>query len=109
MHKLAIPPCVERIPVAKHCCADDHHGAGNHWSDGNGTGTKPSGDTSGVQSDPQFNAVGTDDFTPASGSPLLDAGTGPLVIIGNDFDLFGVPRPQGAATKPTRGALERAA
>lgn len=111
MHKSGDPAPAWNVFLSQNTAAlTINYGAGNHWFDGNGTGTKPAGDTSGVQSDPQFNAVGTNDFTPASGSPLLDAGTlTPLVTIGNTFDLFGVPRPQGAATKPTRGALERVA
>ncbi len=81
----------------------------NIWYDINNVGAKPSGDTLGSLVNPQFTNSGTGNYTPAAGSPLLNAGiTPPTNVLVFPIDLLGLARPQGSATKWAIGAIERA-
>lgn len=82
---------------------------GNVWYDASGAETaKPSGDTTGVFSDPKFANVSTSSLRPATASPAPNAGvTPPTNAIVTPYDAFLTARPQGTNTKYSVGALER--
>lgn len=83
---------------------------GNCWYDASGYGTKPTGDTTGIQTDPLLTNL-TTDFTPQAASPLIDAAAANTSVSGTlyAFDLDYIARPQGEATLWAIGAMERPA
>lgn len=84
--------------------------SGNCWYDASGYGTKPAGDTTGIELDPLFTNL-TTDFAPQAASPLIDSAAANTSVNGTlyAFDAAYLARPQGAATLWSIGALEHAA
>ncbi len=71
--------------------------------------TKPSADIHGFYSDPGFTDITNLDFSPRSGSVLIDAGLTPPGQGSIAWDFRFLPRPQGTNPKIALGAYERVA